>query len=579
MKKLLLIVVALLLIPKSVWSYSYTRNVAAPCGAADVQAAITDARTHAGDVLVSIPNCQPAAWNASVSVNMVGANCDSLTIQGQSKTGTMLTNPTFLVTNAANKFFRLSNFNFVVGGTGNAASSAEGFITMNGRTKYIAATGKGGFRVDNINLDMTVDPKGHGSRFVSITANGSGGGADQAELFGVIDHIGSAATPAHWCGQFSIVRGGARAYSTGNYPWYMPETFGSTDAVYLQDSVIANCSPHYDDSVPPVLLLETYIMDNESGSKVAIRDNTFSNYNFGGHDYVQNSRGARGWEVYRNVWKYDATFTDGMPFVDIRGGTGYIFDNYAESVTSRPFFGPCDGIMFNNVRSWVGAYSGTSICDATTEKYCFKGDSYVSGSTYNKPCSSDADCDSGYGTGACQPADMNLGTDGSVGYPCRDQVGRGQDLGYSGSTYLGQRAYPALIWNNTVKMAGAAVKPVVPVVFQPGGADSVKLASHLKPDRDWCYNATTKPTQCPPGTNVAAYSPLGTHPLVSGEAPTCTPADANSDGSINISDVQTCINVILGTDTIESHRTCSDVNGGGVNITDCQGIINKILNP
>jgi len=78
----------------------------------------------------------------------------------------------------------------------------------------------------------------------------------------------------------------------------------------------------------------------------------------------------------------------------------------------------------------------------------------------------------------------------------------------------------------------------------------------------------------------AYYTPYTyPHPLRN-ETPTCVSADANSDGSINISDVQTCINVILNTDTDPSHKTCSDMNGDtNVNIADCQGIINKILNP
>ena len=63
-----------------------------------------------------------------------------------------------------------------------------------------------------------------------------------------------------------------------------------------------------------------------------------------------------------------------------------------------------------------------------------------------------------------------------------------------------------------------------------------------------------------------------------GNTSACTPGDANSDGNINISDVQTCINVILGTDT--THQACSDMNNSTtVDITDCQAIINKILNP
>jgi len=83
-------------------------------------------------------------------------------------------------------------------------------------------------------------------------------------------------------------------------------------------------------------------------------------------------------------------------------------------------------------------------------------------------------------------------------------------------------------------------------------------------------------------TNVwtAYYTPLPyPHPLRNETPSTCViKGDANSDGNINISDVQTCINVILGTDT--THQACSDMNTSGtVDITDCQAIINKILNP
>jgi len=75
---------------------------------------------------------------------------------------------------------------------------------------------------------------------------------------------------------------------------------------------------------------------------------------------------------------------------------------------------------------------------------------------------------------------------------------------------------------------------------------------------------------------ISSSFPMGAYAY--GTTPTCTPGDANSDSNINISDVQTCINVILGTDT--THQACSDMNGNStVDITDCQAIINKILNP
>jgi len=78
------------------------------------------------------------------------------------------------------------------------------------------------------------------------------------------------------------------------------------------------------------------------------------------------------------------------------------------------------------------------------------------------------------------------------------------------------------------------------------------------------------------GSSISSISLLAKEGIILLQS--CTPGDANNDKSINISDVQTCINVILGTDT--THQTCSDMNTSNtVDITDCQAIINKILNP
>jgi len=68
----------------------------------------------------------------------------------------------------------------------------------------------------------------------------------------------------------------------------------------------------------------------------------------------------------------------------------------------------------------------------------------------------------------------------------------------------------------------------------------------------------------------------------SASQPTCVTGDVNCDGSVNISDVQICINVILGVDIDTNHKTRCDVMDPGlnpptINILDIQRIMNMVL--
>ncbi|MBQ5466282.1 MAG: dockerin type I repeat-containing protein, partial [Muribaculaceae bacterium] len=52
--------------------------------------------------------------------------------------------------------------------------------------------------------------------------------------------------------------------------------------------------------------------------------------------------------------------------------------------------------------------------------------------------------------------------------------------------------------------------------------------------------------------------------------------DVNGDGRVNVSDVSTLINMILGTSAMDQAR--ADVNGDGrVNVSDVSALINIIL--
>lgn len=56
------------------------------------------------------------------------------------------------------------------------------------------------------------------------------------------------------------------------------------------------------------------------------------------------------------------------------------------------------------------------------------------------------------------------------------------------------------------------------------------------------------------------------------------PADLNQDGSINVLDVQLCVNVFLGTETEPGIVSRADVNGDEtVDVLDVQTIVNAYL--
>ena len=58
------------------------------------------------------------------------------------------------------------------------------------------------------------------------------------------------------------------------------------------------------------------------------------------------------------------------------------------------------------------------------------------------------------------------------------------------------------------------------------------------------------------------------------------PGDVNHDGQINISDVTSLIDMLLGagSEACEACETCADVDGdGNVNISDVTSLIDKLL--
>jgi hypothetical protein len=197
------------------------------------------------------------------------------------------------------------------------------------------------------------------------------------------------------------------------------------------------------------------------------------------------------WEIYSNSLTTTRSYEAAL--MDLRGGTGYVFNNTMVGTQSVPFFrGATAAMELDNYRSqdYATASPWTTECsDSQQLRIC------VNPGTNAKSCSSDATC--GGEAGSCQFADDPSG-DGR-GSPCRDQIGR--------STNMASR--PALFWNNVLRLPSAAANAIGPVVVDAG-----LVRSHIVAGRDYCHSATTMPSSCNGVSTI--YSPFAyPHPLLS----------------------------------------------------------------
>mgnify|MGYP001289324273 CR=1 FL=1 len=419
-----------------------TGTVAAPYDDTDMVDCISDAASKTGDVVIVVPNCN-VTWDSIVEVNMTNwDNVTELTIQGNSKTETVITSGSWTVTTETDKKFRITNMTI----NGPVLGSYGAAVLIYGSTKPSLG---GGFRVDNINFRSDSEPNGR-----AIFVDG--------DTFGLIDNVDS-----EWYGQFSIV------YTRiANASWSANDTFGNADAVYLENSRIVNNR-----------ITQAMLMDHWDGARIVIRYNTISGYYFGGHDNLDGVRANRQWEFYNNEIYTSSSW--GMPLFALRGGTGYVFNNQMISSVDNPFFAPTEGIALTNYRSWKKA---DTWCDNIAEKYCVVGSM--------KACTTDADCD---GTvGSCQQEDGDL--DGT-GYPCRGQIGMGKNqtsrpaLFWNNTVKIKETAsvlVGAMVNDNCIADSGETICNPLAIA---SGNNRWMAENHIKENRDYC-NGSTKPVSC-----------------------------------------------------------------------------------
>lgn len=228
------------------------------------------------------------------------------------------------------------------------------------------------------------------------------------------------------------------------------------------------------------------VIDSNSGGRYVFRHNTVQDVYAEAHSVQGNHRSARSWEIYDNT--FTAT-TNQFSVMRLRGGTGVVYNNV--------FTGPWNnGILLDNVRSFTSFSFPPAPCDGTSI-----WDGNVTG-----------------------------------GWPCRDQIGRGQDT--AGTFPQAQASEPAYFWNN--KMNGANSPPDV---FNCTNAVKTNgSCADIVAGRDFFTSASTPR----PGYTAFTYP----HPL-QGIATDTTPPVAGNTGLIassNLASTSVTLTWTKGTD-------------------------------
>jgi hypothetical protein len=418
---------------------------AVSCSQYNVQTAVNSAGD--GDT-VSIPT-GTCTWASGIRLDLDDTD-RSLTIIGAGIGNTIIKpnfatgwggggwNMPFWVKTKSGQAFRISGIEFQSGGSESGDYAA---VTIQGYSKSI--------RIDHCKFDQ-----------LKI-------GAIRLEdhLNGVIDHI-NVNNPQTGLAVRLYMSGYAGTGTDAS--WATAANLGSSDALFIEDSTfVASTSPD----------VGYIIHDIGSGARAVIRYNTYTDCVFETHgtDSTGRQRGGRTFEVYNNTMSLISRAGSGLQPMGIRSGTGVIYNNTFHSGYNH---GP---------RLWIKrvgeSHAPWGQCDDAIASGLCTGD-------YETACTSDSNCT---GNGTCSHWVDDPTGDG-IGYPCRDQVGRGIDTGPT----TAQALEPFYEWNNVNQSSGN-------VDFWVDNAYS----SYIMAGRDY-YKDTSKP-------GYTAY--IYPHPLVTTATP------------------------------------------------------------
>ena len=161
---------------------------------------------------------------------------------------------------------------------------------------------------------------------------------------------------------------------SANALWAQPLDLGGAQAVFVEDNAFVQTSE------PP------QVIDTNYGGRYVFRHNTVTDGYLEVHS-LQQGRGSRSWEIYNNKFVYTREAWTAM---FIRGGTGVVHNNTISVGDAGRLNQP--SITLDNVRSFR----------------------------------------TGYEYGMCNGKSTADGNQMSNGWPCRDQIGRGETYRYLG---------------------------------------------------------------------------------------------------------------------------------------------------
>jgi hypothetical protein len=465
---------------------------AASCNWSDVNGLI-NGPTHtavAGDVII-IPSGS-CTWTSTLSVSV------NITIQG---TGTPNTLPSQFgsgtlntvliddipgsgiiqaqITHSLGALFRLSTLDIEPESATTALTSP---IQIAGTC---TSSGCPSIRVDNIGLGITT----------SWTSNNDSSGncawlIRMDNVFGVLDHNSEGSS--NWPDFADVELSGYLGVGGyGDNSWAQPDTFGSAQAVYMENNTIYT---------------QTAVVDTEiaaanggiGGGRYSARFNHITSTGgfgvFGNHGLDTNGRpqGGRQIEAYGNS-AYCASSSCNV-LVGFRSGTGFIFGNtltqasgawfnaFVASVVYRTVFtappwGACGGSSAYDVNDGIVYYSGTTSTSGTTltdsTKSWMANQLIPTGAPYSV-----YDVTQGWWAEIASNTATTLTIQSSIpeqtnsfnggdsyqilrATVCADQGGRGRGNYLSGSTpspasSLAQALDPIYEWGNTASLLGLA---------------------------------------------------------------------------------------------------------------------------
>jgi len=289
--------------------------------------------------------------------------------------------------------------------------------------------GNNGFRVDHNELQIFSNV---------VTYNGGNGIVTSGAVSGLIDHNRFVPRPGNTgCMHASTYEIGA------NLPdWQLPSQIGSPDhTVFIEDNYFEEnktgglCNPH-----------NPHAAYGQQGGFWVFRHNEVHNMNVDAHGF-EPTISTREYEVSNNTWVAD-TGINTYRAMFWRGGTG---------------------VVYSNTLVEEGSGSFTAAIGLTEYR--------VTTSSRGNPARPEL-----YGG---VPASSCCTT--NEGYPCTDQIGRGQQTGSSPDQ--SQASDPLYIWDNDFSAAGMAV-----IVQSAGGSGcGGNIDDYIQAGRDYIYEGGAKP--------------------------------------------------------------------------------------